>query len=189
MTAEQQLDDLLAEYWRGEVTQADAAKRLEIRKEDFVLYAKARQYRLLEMMDDPRWWIYACGVVEELAWRDFLAAFHSVFPECDEQAVRHDSLPARNDDSLLCGGKVAPVTTYDASESARLPASQPHLNNPGPIGTDWNTRFKIEVGNRDRSPASDPRALPRDNGQPLFDATLDPELDLDVSQLDFTEAA
>lgn len=187
--AELALTKIVGMYERAELTQKAAAELVGIRLEDFVFLANARRYRLLELMDDPAWWIYACKVVEGAAWRNFLAAFHSVFPECDEQAVRHDSLPARNDDSLLRGGKLAPVTTYDASESARLPASQPHLNNPVKIGNDWNTRLKIEEGNRDRSPASDPRALPRENGQPLFDATLDPELDLDVSQLDFNEAA
>jgi len=187
--AEQALAKIMDMYWRAELTQKAAAELVGIRLEDFVFLANARRYRLLELMDDPAWWIYACKVVEGAAWRKFLAAFHDAFPECNERAVRHDSLPARNDDSLLRGGLAAPVATYEGDAASQLPAAQPYLNTCSGFGNDPNSRIKIEVGYRDRSPASDPREPSRDNGRRYFDATLDPELDLDVSQLDFTEAA
>lgn len=185
--AEQALAKIVRQYRRGEVTQDTAAKFIGMRKESFVELADG--YRFLELMEDPHWWNYASRYLADAKWQHYVDRFNASFPECDARAVRCDPMAGRKDDNLLRGGDASPVTTYDADAAAHLPPAQPHLNTPGEIGNDWRTRSKIEAGNRDRSPASDPRVLPRDKGQPLFDATLDPELDLDVSQLDFTEAA
>lgn len=185
--AEQALAKIVRQYRRGEMTQDAAAKFIGIRKESFVELADG--YRFLELMQEPRWQTYASRYLADAKWQHYVDRFNASFPECDPRVVRCDPMPARKDDNLLRGGDASPVTTYDADAATRLAPAQPHLNTPGEIGNDWRTRSKIEAGNRDRSPASDPRVLPRDKGQQLHDSDAPLEIDLSGPEFDFEEAA
>lgn len=188
--AEVVLVALVGRYWRGELAQDVAAKFIGIRKESFVELADG--YRFLDLMEDPHWWNYAHWFLWDCKWRNFVARFNGSFPECDERVVRRDTLPfrqGRDDDSSFRNVPDAPVTTFDESEAALLPAAQPHLNTPGEIGNDWRTRFKIEVGRQSLPGVESPRVLPRDNGQHLTDSDALLEIDLSGPEFDFHEAA
>lgn len=72
---------LLVLYWRGGVTQKQAAKLLGIRCGEFVELAELRR---------------AVVVMEAVAWRYFLQAFNECFPECDRRAVYRPERDPRN---------------------------------------------------------------------------------------------
>lgn len=83
MTAERALlDALLARYWAGAVTQAQAAKLVDIRRDEFVELAELRLG------------LYA---FEAKAMRLFMAAFHELFPECDRRASYRKDCGFRKD--------------------------------------------------------------------------------------------
>lgn len=78
MTARKLLDGLLLLYWREGVTQKEAAKLLGIRKDEFAELAALRR---------------CCLIIEDAAWRYFLAQFNHTFPECDRRATKRDTGP------------------------------------------------------------------------------------------------
>lgn len=132
---------LVCRYWAGGVTQDVAAKLLGIRKQAFAELADGCLFVQL---------------IENAAWRFYLARFNHTFPECDSRARKR--------------------ITFDAWDRGGRMFTDAELLNPphrkaGPaaeIGNDLQAcPTKIEVGNRERPQASDPRALARDNGQQL----------------------
>ncbi len=82
--AEHLLALVLAAYWDGRVTQAQAAKMIGIRREWFVAMAEVK---LVErVISDER-------LLRAAAWRIFLSAFHECFPECDSRIRAQGPLP------------------------------------------------------------------------------------------------
>lgn len=72
-TAADPLTRLLHLHWRGGVDQAQAAKLVGIRKDEFAELAALRKCLL---------------IVERAVWRYYLARFNFAFPECDRMAMR-----------------------------------------------------------------------------------------------------
>ena len=82
--AEHLLAAVLDAYWKGEVTQAKAAKLIGIRRKWFVELA---EIKLVDrVISDDR-------LLRAAAWRIFLSAFHECFPECDSRIRAQGPLP------------------------------------------------------------------------------------------------
>lgn len=76
-TPEQLLDTLLSRCWRGDVTLAKAARMVGVRKEDFAELATGKHF---------------LAIIENAAWRYYMAQFNYSFPECDPRARKRDPL-------------------------------------------------------------------------------------------------
>ena len=145
-------------YFRGQVSQHDAAKLLEMRKETFAEFAAGWAADHVESAVAALPPEDLARVRDGVAWRDYMRRFLATFPECDERCVRRDSLPILRTDDLWRPCGLAPVTTYDADQAAALLPAQSGTG----IGIAWENGY-WSIAPRD------PRALPRDTGQHPFD--------------------
>ena len=76
--ADDLLTALLVRHWKGGVDQAQAAKLIGIRKDEFAELAALRHCLL---------------ILENMGWRYYLARFNYAFPECDQASVRRPADP------------------------------------------------------------------------------------------------
>lgn len=76
---QQLIDALMASYWQGRVSQAEAAKLLGIRRQEFVELSALR---------------WGVAILQSAAWRYFMTAFNSAFPECDPALARREEIPS-----------------------------------------------------------------------------------------------
>ena len=166
------LHGLVVRYWRGAITQGDAARMLGIRKAEFGEYARGLLF---------------VGLIERVGWRYYLARFSYAFPETDPRAVRTYSLPRQMRDNLWRPGKEAPVAEHVGKDAETLPPSHVSLTtHVGITGTASDPlTVKLMCGNR--RPPRDSR-MRLDSPEPhLFDEGA--AMSTDGPEFEFTEAA
>lgn len=166
------LQGLAACYWRGGVTQKDAAKMLGMRKEEFVEYARGLLF---------------VSLIGNAGWRYYLERFSHAFPETDPRAVRGFTLPSVERDDLWRPGKHARVTEYVGKDAESLqPAHKSLATHVGITGTITDpVLVKLMYGNR-RPPRDDRRRLCASE-PPLFEERA--AMSTDGPEFEFTEAA
>lgn len=114
------LRNLILTYWHGGIGQQQAAWFLEMRKETFAELASGYLFLL---------------ILENAAWRRYLAAFNEAFPECDERTVRPPPL-ARHLYSFGYHDLEPESGTGDGSDPVELEAgsSLPSASRPASAG-------------------------------------------------------
>src|SRR5690606_39125042 len=112
----------------------------------------------------------------------YLRRFLATFPECDARAVRRESRPEMQGDSLWRPIPEQPVVTYGPEAAATLPPSAGSLDQSG-TGTQhlWENSNSETV----RSPAQIARALARAKGQQQIEEPEFEEPSFDGPEFEF----
>lgn len=136
------LHALVISYWRGAVTQGEAAKLIGMRKETFAELADG--LLLVEAM-------------KRVSWHYYRERFHYTFPECDARAVRKPQL----------SGKGQGIRRF-TDEELLTPPQRVTLNDV--VNGNWQTPCldKMDAGNVIAPRPSFPRAPARVVGRQHF---------------------
>jgi len=170
------LDALVLAYFRGEVSQYNAAKMLEIRKSEFATLATDWAVELVgaAIADNPE---QIEAVRHGVLWRAYLQRFLASFPDCDPRCTRRDTLPVADGDDLYRYYPKGEVTTYVPGQLDGLVPAQPSLGNRYPEA--WDNRYMRSVM----------MTLARRDVEPDIEDDLSPSTSMDGLELDFNEAA
>lgn len=146
-----QLRSVMLAYRRGELSQAEAAAQLKMRKEDFAQRATDWAMAVLEGARDE-----IERVRQDVLWRAYLRRFMATFPECDARCYQRDKQqPKLRKDSLWRPHLPTPVRTYKVREAARLAPAQSGTG----TGKAWDNRGigweRVPLGFERLKPAQD----------------------------------